>query len=102
MIETMVLSIWASLVESVALIAIIVLAFGVIVRAVAPGDVMRRLGMIIGIVILLLMMPVIIASQWNSMSFGQHLGIIAVLGILGVIVFRRGAYRKGDKLRGQR
>ena len=74
------LSAWDGLVGSVALIAIIILALCVIVRVVKLEDVPRHLGVIVGIVILLVMLPAIIASLWNSMSFAQHMEI-AALGV---------------------
>jgi len=44
------------------------------------GDALRHLGVIVGGVILLLILPAIIVGLWNAMSFGQHIGIV-VLGI---------------------
>jgi hypothetical protein len=80
MIETNFMRAWAGIVESVAIIAIAILAIGLMVNAVKPSDAARHLGAILGIVILLLMLPAIIASAWSVMSFWQHLGL-AMLGI---------------------
>lgn len=91
MIGTRLLSLWDGLMGCAATLAIIILAFCIMVRTVAPGDVPRRLGIIVGIVILLIMLPAIIVSLWNVMSFGQHLGIIA-LGV--AIVFLLGSSRR--------
>jgi hypothetical protein len=44
---------------------IIILALCVTVCAVKPSDVPRHLGLIVGIAILLIMLPTIIASLWN-------------------------------------
>jgi len=49
-------------VECAALIAIVVLAFGEMVRAVKLGDAVRHFGVILGIIILLLMLSTIIVS----------------------------------------
>ena len=88
MIETTLLHGWATLVKCAALIAIVVLALGLIVRAVKLGNVMRHLGVIVGIMILLLMLPAIILSEWSSMSFFQQFGI-AFLGIVVVLLFNK-------------
>lgn len=90
MIETRLLAGWEGIVVSVALVAIVVLALCVMLGAVKVGDVPRYLSAIAGFAILLTMLPAIIVSLWNSMTFGQHLGIIA-LGI--AIVFLLGASR---------
>src|ERR1700678_2608162 len=81
MIETNLMRSWAGIVESVALFALTILAIGLIVSAVKLSDVMKHLGTILGVVILLLMLPAIMASAWASMSYWQHLGIV-ILGIL--------------------
>jgi hypothetical protein len=77
-IETLLLSIWDGLVGSAALIAITVLALCVMVTAVKLRDLPRHLGVIVGIVILLIMLPAIIVGLWNVLSFGQRLGIIVI------------------------
>lgn len=94
MIETRLLSLWDGLVGSAALIAIILLALCVMVSAVKLGDLPRHLGVIVGIVILLIMLPAIIVGLWNTMSFGQHLGIAT---ILIVIIFLMSATRRKSK-----
>lgn len=94
MIETRLFSLWDGLVGSAALIAIIILALSVIVSAIKVGDVPRHLGVIVGIMILLIMLPAIIVSLWNSMTLGQHLGIATTLI---AIVFLIGATRKSRK-----
>lgn len=91
MIENRLLSEWDSLVESVALIALIALALSVMVRFVKLGDVLRHLGVIMGIAILLVMLPAIIASLWASMTLTQYLGII-FLGVAMLLIF--GAARR--------
>lgn len=85
MIETRLLSVWDCLVGLTALIAIIVLAFRVMVSAVKPEDVLRHFGLIAGIVTFLIMLPAIIASLWNSMSFGQHLGTVTFVVAIGLL-----------------
>lgn len=92
MIDTQLLSLWDGLVGCAALLAIIMLALCVMVGAVKREDVLRRLGVIVGIVILLIMLPAIIVGLWNAMSFGQHLGIIV---ICTAIILFAGSIRRG-------
>ena len=94
MIETRIFSFWDGLVGSAALIAIIILALCVIVSAIKVAEVPRHLGVIVGIIILLIMLPAIFVSLWNSMTLGQHLGIVT-LGITILAIF--GASRRAPK-----
>ena len=86
MIEARVLSLWDGLVGSAALLAIIVLGLCVMVSAVKFGDVPRHLGVIVGIVILLIILPAITVGLWNTMSFGQHLGMIVICAAIMLLV----------------
>jgi Ca2+/Na+ antiporter len=97
MIEARLLSAWDGLVGSVALIAIIVLGLCVMVSAVKPSDVPRHLGTIVGVVILLIILPAIIVSLWNSMTLGQHLGIATIF--LAIIFLISATRRKSAKAR---
>jgi hypothetical protein len=93
-IETRLLSAWDGFVWSAALIVIIVFALCVMGRAVKLGDVSRHLGVVVVIVILLVMLPAIIVGLWNGMSFGQHLGIVAV-GVVAALLY--GASRRAPR-----
>ena len=81
MIQTNLMPGWAGIVESVALVAIAILAIGLIVGAVKPSDAARHLGTIVCIVILLLILSAIMMTDWSSMTYWQHLGIV-ILGIM--------------------
>jgi Ca2+/Na+ antiporter len=96
-VETRLLSLWDGLVGSAALIAIIILALCVMVSAVKLGDALRRLGVIVGVVILLIMLPAIILSLWNSMTLWQHLGIAAIC--IAIIFLISALRRKSVKAR---
>jgi len=87
MLETNFMRGWAGIVGSVALVAIAILATGLIVSAVKASDVARHLGTILCIVILLLMLPAIMAAAWSSMSYWQHFGIV-ILGIMIGLLLR--------------
>lgn len=97
MIETSLLSAWDGFVSSVALIALIVLAICVMVRAVKPGNILRHLGRIVGVIILLIMLPAIIVSLWNSTTFGQRLGIATMFIV--VIFLIRATRRRSERAR---
>lgn len=86
MIEARLVSAWGGLVGSAALIALIILALGVMVGAVKREDVLRRLGVIVGVVILLIVLPQTIVSLWNLLTLGQHLGI-AIISIVIIFLF---------------
>lgn len=81
MLESSLMHWWAGIVESVALLATLILAIGLIVSAVKPSNAARHLGTILCVVILLLILPAVMMTAWYSMSFWQHLRI-AILGIL--------------------
>ena len=83
---------WDQLVESAAFLAIIILAFCVMVSAVKLADAPRRLGLIVGVAILLIMLPAIIISLWNSMSIVQQLGIVVI--VVATLVLLRSACQK--------
>lgn len=92
MIAARSLSMWNGLVGSVALIAIAVLALCVMMHVVKLGDVLRHIGVIVGVAISLVILPATIAGLWSTMSFGQRLGITALcVGI--VILFDRSQRR---------
>lgn len=82
MIEANVMHGWSGFVESIALIAVVVLGIGVMVSAMKPSDLFRHFGTILFLAFLLLMLPSIMVSAWSSMSFWQQLGVV----ILGVMI----------------
>jgi hypothetical protein len=81
------MQVWATLIGSLAMIALILTAFGVTLGMVKPADSVKRLGAILGIVIVLLVVPGVIASAWSSMSLWQRLGV-TVIGIIVLLVLR--------------
>jgi hypothetical protein len=94
--EIRLLSLWGGFLRSAALIAITLLALCIMVSAVKLEDVPRHLGVIVGIVILLIMLPAIIVGLWNAMSFGQHLGMIS-LGIAIAVLLAASRGRSHDR-----
>jgi hypothetical protein len=78
-IESSLLCLWDELVGSAALVAIIILTFGAMIRAVKLENILQRLVAILGIAILLMMLPTTIVSLWRSMSLTEHLGLAIVV-----------------------
>jgi len=81
MFVTSLMQAWAGVVESVALIALIIIAIGIMVRVKKPPDAARHVGTVLCVVILLLILPAIIVNAWSSMTVWQHLGVV-ILGIV--------------------
>lgn len=74
---------WFALAGSVATIALILTAFGLMLGIVKPADALRRVGAIIGVVILLLLAPGILASLWSAIPLWQRIAIVVIgIGIL--------------------
>ena len=73
-----VLSAWDDLIGSAAAVAIIILALCVMVAVVKREDALRHLGLVIGAVILLTILPSIVLELWNALSFRQQFGFVAV------------------------
>jgi Zn-dependent protease with chaperone function len=71
---------WLALTESLATIALILTAFGIMLGIVKPADVPKRVGAILGIVIVLMLIPGILVSAWESLSLWQRIGL-AMLGV---------------------
>lgn len=63
---------WINLVGSLATIALILTAFGIMLRIVKPDDVLKRIGAILGIVIVLMLMPGILVSAWSPCPCGNR------------------------------
>jgi len=89
-----ILSLWNALVEAGAVIAIVVIAIGLMVRVIDGYRALARLGAVFGTLVLLLILPPILVSLWHSLSVWQQLGIISLSGILGLIVLHRRSHRE--------
>jgi len=80
----------AKLVGSVAVIAIIVTAFGLMLGFLKPADAFKRIGVIAGTVIVLFELPQIVVRTWSAILWWQRLALIAVgLVILYAVASRR-------------
>jgi hypothetical protein len=69
---------WINLVGSLATIALILTAFGLMLGIVKPADVLRRIGAILGAVIALIFAPCVLVNTWLGMSLWEKIGLVAV------------------------
>jgi hypothetical protein len=70
---------WASIVGSLALIALIVIALGTIVGLIKPADVMQSVGVVIGFVVATILLVSVLVALWSSMSLWQRLAAAAIV-----------------------
>jgi drug/metabolite transporter superfamily protein YnfA len=78
---------WVALAGSLAMIALILTAFGLMLGIVKPADAMRRVGAILGIFMLLTVLPAVLVNLWSDMSLWHRLGLAAI--VLGVCLLKR-------------
>jgi hypothetical protein len=69
---------WLTLVGSLAIIALILTAFGIMLGIVKPVDSMKHIGAIGGIVIVLILVPGILVGVWSAMSLWQQIALLAI------------------------
>ena len=69
---------WLTLTGSLAMIALILTAFGIMLGIVKPTDALKRIGAILGIVILLLLIPGILVGVWATIPLWQRLALAAI------------------------
>jgi hypothetical protein len=75
---------WLTLVGSLATIALILTAFGIMLGIVKPADVPKRIGVILVIVIGFMVVPGILANAWSAISIWQQIALLAI----GICVFQ--------------
>jgi hypothetical protein len=69
---------WVVLAGSLATIAIILMAFGLMLGIVKPADALRRVAAILGIVMLLMVIPAVLVNIWSDMSLWQRLALAGI------------------------
>lgn len=85
------------LLGSFLLVAIIVTAFGLILGMVKPTGACRRIGVIVGAVIALLVVLRIAASAWSAMTLWQQMAIAALGLLIGITSFELFRSGKGNR-----
>jgi len=83
MTESSITQFWVELLGSLAMLALVLTAFGLMIGLVKPSDIPRKPGALLAILIALMIIPGILISVWERMSLGQQ---IALAGIGGVIL----------------
>lgn len=73
-----ILSLWDAIVEGGAVIAIVVIAIGLMLRVIDGHGAFARLGAVCGALVLLLILPPILVSLWRCLSVWQQLSLIAI------------------------
>jgi hypothetical protein len=90
------MNVWPGIVGSLAMIAIIVTAFGLTMGIVKLSDALNRTGAIVGIVIALTLIPAMLVACWTCMSLWQQIGV-AALGFGGWHLVRPGRHAGRNK-----
>jgi hypothetical protein len=78
MIESNFMQGWVALAGSLTMIALLLTAFGLMLGIVKAADALRRVGAIVGVVMLLMVLPAVLVSIWSGMSIWQRLGLAAI------------------------
>lgn len=75
---------WTQLVKSLAVIALILTAFGLMLGFIQPAVALRRVAAILGIVAMLILIPCALAKLWSDIPLWQWI----VLAAIGVCVWQ--------------
>ena len=81
----------AQIVGVLAVLAIIVTAFALMLGILKPADAFKSIGTILGTVITLILLTNILVNTWSRISMWQQLSLIAI-GIM--LLFRLGSRRE--------
>ena len=82
-----ILGLWDALVESLALIAIVVTVLGLMVRVIELGRGLQIIGSTLAALVLLVMLPAILIGIWHTLSSWQKLGSIGLLSLVGAVMY---------------
>jgi len=83
-----ILSFWDTMVESVAVIAIVVIALGLTFGTINRDRILPHLGAVLGALVLLITLPPILVGIWHSLSLWQQLGIATLFGLVGIVALQ--------------
>ena len=90
---TDILSWWNAILEAAAVIAVVVIAIGLLIGMIDARRAVGRIGAVLGALVLLLALPPILLGIWHSMSCGQQLGISILAVLVGAIAVRGAVHR---------
>lgn len=89
-----ILRLWDIVVASAAVVAFIVIAFGLMIGAVEPCSVWKRIGATLGCAVILIVFPPIVAHLWHLLSLWQQLGMVTLAVCFGTAALRDGSARR--------
>ena len=91
---------WVSLTQSLAIIAIILTALGLMLGIVKPADALKHVGAILGIVVVLMLIPDVLLNLWSAISLWQWIGLAVIW--IGIWQWRRPGRHSGKRRDGDR
>lgn len=83
------LRLWDAVVECGAILGLILIALGIMVRLIELGEGLKRIGIVLGSAVLLVVLPAIILNIWSGLATWQKLGVIAVIGLPVALLLSR-------------
>jgi drug/metabolite transporter (DMT)-like permease len=86
---------WMVFTGSLAMIALIITAFGLMLGIVKPADAVKHMGGILASVIILILVAVVLSNLWADISTWQWIGLTAVA--IGIVLLRRPQPRSGKR-----
>jgi hypothetical protein len=69
---------WVTLVESLATIALILTALGLMLGIVKPADAIKQVAAIAGALIVLMLIPQVLVNLWSAIFWWQWIGLAAI------------------------
>jgi Ca2+/Na+ antiporter len=96
------LGLWDALVGCMALLGIVVVAFGIMLRVIDVSEGLRRLGLVLGSAILLTVLPAVIVGIWSGLSIWQKIGILTLVAAALLVLFairRKPTSHTGHRIR---
>jgi hypothetical protein len=88
---------WLTLVVALAIIALILTAFGLMLGIVKPADALKNAGAILGVVVASMVLPSVLVNARSGMSLWQRI-VFIVIGI-GAFQWLRPRRHSGSKKR---
>ena len=76
----------AQIIGVLAVLAIIVTAFGLMLGILMPADAFKRIGLIVGTVIALLIVPQVVVCTWSAIPVWQQIALVAI-GLVILLAF---------------
>ena len=85
---------WVTTVGFLAVLAIVCVGFGAMLRLMKIGSALKYVGVVVGFVIVFLMLPGILVSAWSSLPLWQKIGVI-VFVVIALLLLGRLRSRTG-------